>query len=97
MTHQYQMSTTTNANYFTIFLQIIDIVNFYWFSFEPIINITFLLKGSLIQLGSKEKTEIEAFICLNITFHKIKYYLNSIIFFLDAKLLLTSHRLEHCM
>ena len=52
MTHQYQMSTTTNANYFTIFLQIIDIVNFYWFSFGPITNITFSFKDDLMHLGA---------------------------------------------
>ena len=81
MAHQHQMNKTTATNDFTTFLQTSDVTNFYWFSFGPITNITFSLKGGLIQLGSKEKTEIEAFICLNITFHKIKYYLNSIIFF----------------
>ena len=37
------MSNATNTTYFTIFLQIIDITNFYWFSSNLITDITLLL------------------------------------------------------
>ena len=36
------MSNAIVTNYFTIFLQIVDIVIFYWFLFEFITNITYL-------------------------------------------------------
>ena len=35
------MSNVTVTNYFTIFLQTIDMANFLWFSSKPTINITF--------------------------------------------------------
>jgi len=36
------LSNDTITNYFTIFLQTIIIINFYWFLSELIINVTFL-------------------------------------------------------
>ena len=39
----YILSNATDTNYLTIFLQIVDIANSYWFSYRPTPNITFLL------------------------------------------------------
>ena len=40
------MSNATIINYFTIFLQNVDMSNFYWFSFGPTTNITFLFTNN---------------------------------------------------
>ena len=45
----YLKSTVTTTNYFTIFLQTIDVINSYLFSFGSITNITFLLTNNYLS------------------------------------------------
>ena len=45
----YLKSTVTTTNYFTIFLQIIEVINSFLFSFGSITNITFLLTNNYLS------------------------------------------------
>ena len=45
----YLKSTVTTTNYFTIFLQTIDVINSYLFSSGSITNITFLLTNNYLS------------------------------------------------
>ena len=42
----YYMSNATIINYFTIFLQIVVMANYYWFSFGPTTNITISISNN---------------------------------------------------
>ena len=46
MTHQYQMSNVIGTNYFTTFLQIVIVANFYWFSFGSATDIIFSITNN---------------------------------------------------
>ena len=60
------MSNVTVTNYFTIFLQTIDMANFLWFSSKPTINSTFSFTNNYLPHQQFEKFFVNK-ICISNT------------------------------